>query len=175
MSTKDLWDIELYNVLNFDEDFEEHLKSHVFLPASLPNSINILLLDDVLTQTKSNDITNLNKWFSYFRHANVSIIGTVHSYDLKFTTIIDQAGMIITLHCMNTPSVIRAILSRHFYKGTANVYNELRRIYLANLNSHEYICMNFSKKALSSKVFFISDTLFLPTKGIYLKQILKQL
>ena len=178
MSAKELWDIELYNIpkVNFDEDFEEHLKSHVFLPALLPNSINILLLDDVLTgQTNPNDIRALNKWFSYFRHLNVSIIATVHSYDLKFTTIIDQTGMIVAMHCMNTPSVIRAILSRHFYKGTANVYNEIRRIYLANLKAHDYICMNFSKRALSSKVFFITDTMFIPPNGIYLKQILKRL
>lgn len=178
MSAKELWDIELYNIpkVNFDEDFEEHLKSHVFLPALLPNSINILLLDDVLTgQTNPNDIRALNKWFSYFRHLNVSIIATVHSYNLKFTTIIDQTGMIVAMHCMNTPSVIRAILSRHFYKGTANVYNEIRRIYLANLKAHDYICMNFSKRALSSKVFFITDTMFIPPNGIYLKQILKRL
>ena len=173
MSTKQLWDIELYNNLNIEEEFENHLKSNVFLDS--PNSINILLLDDVLTQTKANDVTALNKWFSYFRHINVSIIATIHSYDLKYSTIIDQAGMIVSMYCMNTSSVLRDILKRHLYKGTAKVWNELRRLFISKLKSHDYVCLNFTKEALSSQIFFITTTLFNPAHGVNIRQILQKM
>ena len=173
MSTQRLWDIELYNNLNIEEEFENHLKSNVFLDS--PNSINILLLDDVLTQTKANDVIALNKWFSYFRHINVSIIATVHSYDLKYSTIIDQAGMVVSMYCMNTSSVIRDILKRHLYKGTAKVWNELRRLFISKLKSHDYICLNFTKEALSSQIFFITTTLFNPAYGVNMCQILQKM
>ena len=169
MTTRSLWDLELYNDLDLNEDFEKHLKK-CFLNIS-PRSINILLLDDVLTQAKSNQIIFLNKWFSYFRHINVSIIATVHSYDIKFLTIIDQTAMIVAMYCLNTSTVLRHILGRCLYKGTAKVWSEIRRIFLANLKKHDYICMNFSKEALSSEIFFITDTLFNLQKGLKLQQI----
>ena len=177
MSTKHLWEIELYNVseLKFDEQFENHLKKEVFL--THPKTVNILLLDDVLTATASklNDMNSLDKWFSYFRHINVSIIGTIHSYNLKFSTIIDQAGLIVSIYCINTSSVLRDVLKRHLYRGTAKVWSEIRRLFLANLSLHEYVCLNFTKEALSSQRFFITNTLFDPVYGVNMHQIYKKL
>ena len=173
MSTKHLWEIELYNVseLKFDEQFENHLKKEVFL--THPKTVNILLLDDVLTATASklNDMNSLDKWFSYFRHINVSIIGTIHSYNLKFSTIIDQAGLIVSMYCINTSSVLRDVLKRHLYRGTAKVWSEIRRLFLANLRLHEYVCLNFTKEALSSQRFFITNTVY----GVNMRQIYKKL
>ena len=177
MSTKHLWEIELYNVseLKFDEQFENHLKKEVFL--THPKTVNILLLDDVLTATasKPNDMNSLDKWFSYFRHINVSIIGTIHSYNLKFSTIIDQAGLIVSMYCINTSSVLRDILKRHLYRGTAKVWSEIRRLFLANLRLHDYVCLNFTKEALSSQRFFITNSLFDPAYGVNMRQIYKEL
>ena len=163
------WDMELYNNLELNEDFEDHLINR--FQESSSNAINILLLDDILTHTRQTQIIFLNKLFAYFRHINVSILATVHSYDIKFSTIIDQTGLIIAMFCLNTSTVIRSVLMRYLYKGTAKVWKELRRIFLSNLRKHEYICLNFSKESLSSEVFFVTNMLFHARKGINLSQI----
>ena len=173
MATKHFWDMELYNDLDFNEEFENHLKNCFQNTSS--NNINILLLDDILTHTRPNQIIFLNKWFSYFRHINVSIIATIHSYDIKFSTIIDQSGMIVAMYCLNTSNVLRNILARYLYKGSAKVWGEIRRIFLSMLKKHDYICMNFSKEALSSDVFFITTTLFKAKRGLKLHQIVSKI
>ena len=174
MTSTNSWNMELYNNLEeLNDDFIDHLIKT--FQESSPNAINVLLLDDILTNTKQNQIIFFNKLFSYFRHINVSIIATIHSYDIKFTTILEQTGLIIAMYCLNTSSVIRNVLTRYLYKGTAKVWLELRRIFLSNLRKHEYICFNFSKESLSSEVFFVTDTLFRVTKGIKLSQIVSKM
>ena len=137
------WDVELYNNLEFNEDFEEHLIKCFRLAPQ--NTAKVLLLDDVLTQATNAKIIFLNKLFAYLRHEDVSIIATVHSYDIKFSTIIDQSGLIVAMYCLNTSSVMRSILTRYLYKGTAKVWKELRRIFYSKLHKHEYICLNFTE------------------------------
>ena len=174
MSSATSWDMELYNnIEELNSEFIDHLIKR--FQESPPNAVNILLLDDILTNIKQNQINFFNKLFSYFRHINVSIIGTIHSYDAKFTTILEQTGLIIAMYCLNTSSVIRNILARLLFKGTAKVWLEIRRIFLSNLRKHEYICINFTKESLSSEVFFVSDTIFHVTKGIKLSQIVSKM
>ena len=174
MSSTNLWDMELYNNLDLlSEDFEDHLINQ--FRKSSPNAVNILLLDDILTHAKHNQIDFLNKLFAYFRHINVSILATVHSYDIRFSTIIDQSGLIITMFCLNTSNVIRNILMRYLYKGTAKVWKEVRRIFISHLRKHDYLCLNFSKESLSSEVFFITDTLFNARRGVTLSQIVNNI
>ena len=173
MSTISSWDIELYNDVELNKEFEDHLiKSFRFTP---PNTVKILLLDDILTQANHTQIIFLNKLFAYFRHENISIIATVHSYDIKFSTIIDQVGLIVAMYCLNTSTVIRSILTRYLYKGTAKVWKELRRLFLAKLRKHDYICLNFTKESLSSEVFFVTNNLFYINKGVSLSQIVSKM
>ena len=167
------WDIELYHNIELNEDFEEHLIKQFRLTPK--NMIKILLLDDILTQANHTQIILLNKLFAYFRHENISIIASVHSYDIKFSTIIDQSGLIVAMYCLNTSTVIRNILMRYLYKGTAKVWKELRRLFLTKLNKHDYISLNFTKESLSSETFFITNNLFHITKGIRLSQIVNKM
>ena len=173
MSTISSWDVELYNDVELNKEFEEHLIKMFRLAP--PNTAKILLLDDILTQANHSQIIFLNKLFAYFRHENISIIATVHSYDIKFSTIIDQVGLIAVMYCLNTSTVIRSILVRHLYKGTARVWKELRRLFMAKLHKHDYICLNFTKESLSSEVFFVTNNLFYIDKGISLSQIVSKM
>ena len=173
LSTFSSWDIELYHNIELNEEFEEHLIKQ--FNRAPQNKVKILLLDDILTQSTNTQIRFLNKMFAYLRHENISIIASVHAYDIKFSTIIDQVGMIIVMYCLNTSTVIRNILMRHLYKGTANVWKELRRNFLTALNKHDYICLNFTKESLSSEVFFVTNNLFYITKGIKLSQIVSKM
>ena len=173
MSTISSWDIELYNDVELNKDFEDHLIKRFRLAP--PNTKKILLLDDILTQANHSQIIFLNKLFAYFRHENISIIATVHSYDIKFSTIIDQVGLIVAMYCLNTSTVIRSILTRYLYKGTAKVWKELRRLFLAKLRKHDYICLNFTKESLSSEVFFVTNNLFYINKGVSLSQIVSKM
>lgn len=170
MSSVSCWDIELYNVIELNREFEEHLIERFRLVPE--NMVKVLLLDDILTQSSHNQIILLNKLFAYFRHEGVSIIATVHSYDIKFSTIIDQAGLIVSMYCLNISTVVRSILRRCLYKGTAKVWKELRRIFFTKLQKHDYICLNFSKESLSSEVYFVTNNLFYPKTGINLSQII---
>ena len=173
MSTISSWDVELYNDVGLNKEFEDHLiKTFRLAP---PNTAKILLLDDILTQANPRQITFLNKLFAYFRHENISIIATVHSYDVKFSTIMDQVGLIAVMYCLNTSTVIRNVLVRHLYKGTAGVWKEIRRLFMANLNKHDYICLNFTKESLSSEVFFVTNDLFHVRKGVSMSQILNKM
>ena len=173
LSTISSWDIELYNDVELNKDFEDHLIKRFRCAPS--NTTKILLLDDILTQANHSQIIFLNKLFAYFRHENISIIATVHSYDIKFSTIIDQVGLIVAMYCLNTSTVIRSILTRYLYKGTAKVWKELRRLFLAKLNKHDYICLNFTKESLSSEVFFVTNNLFYINKGVSLSQIVSKM
>ena len=173
LSSFSSWDIELYHDVKLDEDFEEHLIKQFRLTPK--NMIKILLLDDTLTQANHTQIIFLNKLFTYFRHENISIIASIHSYDIKFSTIIDQSGLIVAMYCLNTSTVIRNILMRYLYKGSAKVWKELCRLFLTQLNKHDYVCLNFTKESLSSEVFFITNNLFHITKGIKLFQIINKM
>ena len=173
LSTISSWDIELYNDVELNKDFEDHLIKRFRL--AHPNTKKILLLDDILTQANHSQIIFLNKLFAYFRHENISIIATVHSYDIKFSTIIDQVGLIVAMYCLNTSTVIRSVLTKYLYKGTAKVWKELRRLFLAKLRKHDYICLNFTKESLSSEVFFVTNNLFYINKGVSLSQIVSKM
>ena len=173
LSSFSSWDIELYHNVDLNEDFEEHLIKQ--FRSAPQNKVKILLLDDILTQSTPTQITFLNRLFAYLRHENISIIASVHAYDIKFATIIDQVGLIVAMYCLNTSTVIRNILMRYLYKGTAKVWKELRRIFLTALNKHDYVCLNFTKESLSSEVFFVTNNLFYTTKGIKLSQIISKM
>ena len=173
MSSISLWDIELYSNIELNEEFEEHLIKRFRLMSQ--DTVKILLLDDVLTQSSHSQIIFLNKLFAYLRHENISIIATVHSYDIKFSTIIDQVGLIVAMYCLNISTVVRSILTRYLYKGTAKVWKELRRIFISKLQKHDYICLNFSKESLSSEIFFVTDNLFCIKSGINLSQIVRKM
>ena len=173
LSTFSSWDIELYHNVDLNEEFEEHLiKQFRLVPQ---DKVKILLLDDILTQSTHTQMIFLNRLFAYLRHEDISIIASVHAYDIKFSTIIDQVGLVVAMYCLNTSTVIRNILMRYLYKGTANVWRELRRNFLTTLSKHDYICLNFTKESLSSEVFFVTNSLFYITKGIKLFQIVSKM
>ena len=173
LSSFSKWDIELYHNVDLNTEFEEHLIKQ--FRSAPQNMVKFLLLDDILTQSSPDQIKFLNKLFAYLRHENISIIASVHAYDIKFSTIIDQVGLVVAMYCLNTSTVIRNILMRNLYKGTAIVWKELRRIFLKGLNKHDYICLNFSKESLSSEVFFVTNNLFYITNGINLSQIVSKM
>ena len=93
------------------------------------NKVKVLLLDDILTQSTPTQITFLNRLFAYLRHENISIIASVRAYDIKFSTISDQVGLIVAMYCLNTSTIVRSILMQHLYKGTTKVWKELQCIF----------------------------------------------
>ena len=105
----------------------------------------------------------------------MSVIATLHDYDKRFETIMKQSSMILVLYSLATSTMLRSILSRYLHKGTAKVWGEIRRIFLAKFGKHDYVCLNFSKESLSSEVFFVADELFDVRKGVSVSQIVAKI
>ena len=169
MKSKSEWEITLFNNMNLDNDFETQIKNSFKVSS---NYINILLLDDFLIQASMTQMNIINQIFSYYRHMNVSVIATIHSYNKRFGTILEQSAIILTLYGFNQITILRNVLKYHIYKGTAKIIRKIRKLYLDKMKAHQYICLNFSKKAISSDQYFITDNVFSPSHGITLHQII---
>ena len=166
------WDITLFNHMNLDASFEKHIKDSF---ESSSYYINILLMDDFLIQTSKSQMTVINRIFSYYRHINVSIISTIHSYDKRFGTIIEQSALVAAMYGFNQTTILRNVLKYHIYNGIAKVIRAIRKLYFDKMRAHEYLCFNFTKNAISSAQYFVTDNLFSPNNGITLQQIIQRI
>ena len=172
MHSKLEWEITLFNVLDFDSDFENQL-SECFKISQ--NDINILLFDDYLVQMSEKQMKIINRIYATYRHMNVSVFSSIHSYDQRFVTVFEQSAMILVLYGFSQITFLRNALKHHFYKGTASIVRAIRNVYEKSQGAHKYLALNFSKRAIASEQYFITDNIFNPSKGIVLKQILNKL
>ena len=171
MKSKNDWVMTLYS----SQNFSQHLITEIKKDFSQSNAdINILLIDDFVIQAakKPKYLAILNEIYAYFRHMNISIFSTLHSYDRVFQDLIQQAAMII---CMNTPylvSVLRSVLRPHFYLGTASVVRGLVDVYIKDMSIHDYLVIFNTKESMAGDIFYISDSCFNPKFGLTSKQFL---
>ena len=172
MKTKNEWKMSLYS----SQSFSQHLINEVKHDFSQSNAdIKILVIDDFFIQAveKGKYLSILNEIYAYFRHLNISIFSTIHAYDVKFKTLIQQAAIIVCMFTPNLISVLRSILRSHFYKGTAAVVRGLVDLYIKEMSIHDYIVIFNTKESMAGDIFYITDTLFNPTRGLTSRQFLQ--
>ena len=136
---------------------------------------NILLLDDFLVQSNEHQMQIINSIYSTYRHLNVCVISTIHSYHKKFLTILEQSGLVISMYGFAQVSFLRNIMKSKIFKGTADIIREIQKLFRTRMKAHSYISLNFSKEAICSEKFFVTDSVFRPDHGIVLKQILEKM
>ena len=172
MKTKNEWEISLYNIMSITRDVETEIR---YAFSESQNLINILLLDDFLVQSNEHQMQIINSIYSTYRHLNVCVISTIHSYHKKFLTILEQSGLVISMYGFAQVSFLRNIMKSKIFKGTADIIREIQKLFRTRMKAHSYISLNFSKEAICSEKFFVTDSVFRPDHGIVLKQILEKM
>ena len=163
------WNVSLYSSQKFGRSLVTEIIEEF---RNSDSSIKFLLIDDYLISANSRDMSILNEMFAYFRHLNVSIIATLHSFDKRFKVVIQQTGIVIVLYSLSTSMFLQNILLNYFHKGTAALVRKIKKCYLSKMSMHSYICLNFTKEAMCGNLFFLSDNVFSPKLGITIQQIL---
>lgn len=172
MKTSNEWSMALYSSSYFDSKLISEIKDK-FKESNA--SVKILLIDDFFMKAAKNpkQIGILNEIYSFFRHMNVSVFSTMHSYNPIFKDLVQQAAVII---CMFTPSIfsiLRSILRPHYFLGTADLVRRLKNCYIDKMKIHDYLIVYNTKESFGGQNFYISNNIFNPRFGITNRQFLE--
>ncbi len=170
MTTNHQWDIVMYS----SNDFGKSLLEELYTKWRTENySINILLIDDVLSSLRKREqYSCINELYTYARHLNVSVLSTMHCYDRCFKTIFQNCGMVVIMYGPSITSSLRSVLYFNHFKGTSDIVRALQKCYVNRMTIHNYIYINTSKEAFSGCQFYITNNLFNPKSGLTIKQFL---
>ena len=170
MTSSHQWDIVMYS----SNDFGKSLLDELYTKWRTGNySINILLIDDVLSSLRKREqYSCINELYTYVRHLNVSVLSTMHSYDHSFKAIFHNSGIIVVMYGASITSSLRSVLYFNHFKGTSDITRGLRKCYINRMSIHDYIYINTTKESFSGCQFYITNNLFNPKSGLTIKQFL---